>query len=36
MQRQKLTSLPVTRSDGRLLGLLTLHYAEEALRRLDG
>ena len=34
MQRQKLTSLPVTRSDGRLVGLLTLREAEAALPRL--
>lgn len=33
MQRQKLTTLPVTTSDGRLLGLLTLRDAEEALQR---
>jgi len=33
MRRQNLTSLPVTRSDGRLLGLLTLRDAEEALQR---
>jgi CBS domain-containing protein len=33
MQRQNLTSLPVTRSDGRLLGLLTLRDAEAALQR---
>jgi Mg/Co/Ni transporter MgtE len=32
MQRQKLTNLPVTRSDGRLVGLLTLRDAESALR----
>jgi CBS domain-containing protein len=36
MQRQKLTNLPVTTSDGRLMGLLTLHDAEEALRQLGG
>jgi CBS domain-containing protein len=36
MQRQKLTNLPVTRSDGGLVGLLTLRDAEEALRRLGG
>ena len=35
MKRQKLTTLPVTRSDGRLVGLLTLRGAEDALRRLD-
>jgi CBS domain-containing protein len=34
MRRQHLTNLPVTRSDGRLVGLLTLREAEEALRRL--
>jgi CBS domain-containing protein len=34
MLRQSLTNLPVTTSDGRLLGLLTLRDAEEALRRL--
>jgi CBS domain-containing protein len=34
MQNQKLTNLPVTTSDGRLVGLLTLQDAEEALRRL--
>jgi CBS domain-containing protein len=34
MQRQKLTNLPVTRSDGRLVGLLTLRDAESALRQL--
>ena len=34
MRQQELTSLPVTTSDGRLVGLLTLHDAEEALRRL--
>jgi len=34
MQRQKLTDLPVTRSDGRLVGLLTLRDAERALQRL--
>jgi CBS domain-containing protein len=36
MQRQNLTNLPVTTSDGRLLGLMTLRDAEEALRRLGG
>jgi CBS domain-containing protein len=35
MRRQGLTSLPVTRSDGRLVGLLTLRDAEAALPRLD-
>lgn len=34
MQRQNLTNLPVTTSDGRLVGLLSRHDAEEALRRL--
>lgn len=34
MQRQHLTNLPVTTSDGRLVGLITLRDAEEALRRL--
>lgn len=34
MRRQKLTSLPVTTSDGRLVGLLTLQDAEQALREL--
>lgn len=34
MQRQHLTNLPVTTSDGRLVGLLTLRDAEEARRRL--
>jgi CBS domain-containing protein len=34
MQRQIFTSLPVTTSDGRLLGLLTLRDAEEARLRL--
>jgi CBS domain-containing protein len=33
MQRQNLTSLPVTTADGRLVGLLTLHDAEAALRK---
>jgi CBS domain-containing protein len=33
MRRQNLTSLPVTRLDGRLLGLLTLRDAESALQR---
>lgn len=36
MRRQKLTNLPVTTSDGRLVGLLTLRDAEKALRRLGG
>jgi hypothetical protein len=30
MKRQKLTNLPLTTSDGRLVGLLTLRDAEEA------
>jgi CBS domain-containing protein len=34
MKREKLTNLPVTTSDGRLVGLLTLHDAQEAHRRL--
>jgi CBS domain-containing protein len=34
MRSQKLTNLPVTTSDGRLVGLLTFPDAEEALRRL--
>ncbi len=34
MHRQNLTNLPVTTSDGRLAGLLTLHDAEEALRHI--
>jgi Mg/Co/Ni transporter MgtE len=34
MKRQNLTNLPVTTSDGRLVGLLTLRDAEEARRRL--
>jgi CBS domain-containing protein len=33
MKRQSLTNLPVTTSDGRLVGLLTLRDAEEAHRR---
>ena len=33
MQRQKLTNLPVTTSDGRLVGLLTLRDAEGALEQ---
>jgi CBS domain-containing protein len=36
MQRQNLTNLPVTTSDGRLVGLLTLRDAEEARRHLGG
>src|SRR5919106_50217 len=34
MRRQHLTSLPVTTPDGRLVGLLTLRDAEDALRQL--
>jgi Mg/Co/Ni transporter MgtE len=34
MQRRKLTNLPVTTSDGRLVGLLILDDAEKALREL--
>jgi len=34
MQRQSLTNLLVTTSDGKLAGLLPLRDAEEALRRL--
>jgi CBS domain-containing protein len=34
MQRQNLTNLPVTTSNGRLVGLLTLRDAEKARRRL--
>ncbi|MFN2471323.1 MAG: CBS domain-containing protein [Gaiellaceae bacterium] len=34
MQRQKLATLPVTTSDGRLVGLLTLQDAEQARREL--
>jgi CBS domain-containing protein len=35
MQRQNLTNLPVTTSDGRFVGLLTRHDTEEALRQLE-
>jgi CBS domain-containing protein len=35
MQRQNLTSLPVTTLDGRLVGLLTRGDAEAALRQLE-
>jgi len=35
MRRQNLTNLPVTTSDGRLVGLLTRRDAEEALRQLE-
>ena len=33
MRRQKLTNLPVTTSDGRFVGLLTLRDAEQAVER---
>jgi CBS domain-containing protein len=36
MHRQQLSSLPVTSSDGRLVGLLTRRDAESALRHLGG
>lgn len=36
MQHQNLTNLPVTTSDGRLVGLLIRREAEEALRQLGG
>jgi predicted transcriptional regulator len=36
MRRQSLTNLPVTTSDGPLVGLLTLRDADEALQRLAG
>ena len=36
MQRQALTNLPVTNSDGRLVGVLTLREAADALRGLSG
>src|ERR671919_1527175 len=36
MQRQALTNLPVTTADGRLVGVLTLRDAEEALRSRAG
>jgi len=35
MRRQNLTTLPVTTSDGRLLGLLERDTAERALRELN-
>lgn len=35
MRRQSLSSLPVTTSDGRLVGLLLRQTAEDALRRLS-
>jgi CBS domain-containing protein len=34
MQKQRLTSLPVTTSDGRLVGLLLRDHAERALARV--
>jgi CBS domain-containing protein len=34
MKRQSLTNLPVTTSDGRFVGLLTLRDAEEPRRTL--
>jgi CBS domain-containing protein len=36
MRGEKLSNLPVTTSNGRLVGLLTLRGAEEAVRRLGG
>lgn len=36
LRRQKLTNLPVTTSDGRLVGLLDLRDAEEAVCSLGG
>ena len=36
MKTQNLTNLPVTTSDGRLVGLITLRDAEGALRELAG
>jgi Mg/Co/Ni transporter MgtE len=36
MRTQNLTTLPVTSSDGRLIGLLTRHDAEVALRQFEG
>ena len=36
MRRQNLTTLPVTTSEGRLLGLLERDTAEQALRELSG
>ncbi|HET7855934.1 MAG TPA: CBS domain-containing protein [Gaiellaceae bacterium] len=36
MQRQNLTNVPVTTSDGRLVGLLIRREAEQALARLGG
>jgi CBS domain-containing protein len=35
MQTQSLTSLPVTTSDGRFVGLLTLGDGEQGLRQLE-
>ena len=36
MQRLNMTNLVVTRSDRRLVGLITIRDAEEALRELQG
>ncbi|MGH3032474.1 MAG: CBS domain-containing protein [Gaiellaceae bacterium] len=36
MRRQNLTNLPVTTSDGRLVGLLTRQDAEQGLRTIEG
>jgi len=36
MEAQNLTSLPITRSDGVLVGLLRLEDAERALARSGG
>ena len=36
MHRQKLSNLPVTTSDGRFVGLLTLRDAEDSLQELGG
>ena len=36
MREQNLSNLPVTRSDGRLVGLLVRAYAERALADLEG
>ena len=36
MQAQHLTSLPVTRSDGVLVGVLRREHAEQALTRSGG
>jgi CBS domain-containing protein len=35
MRRQNLTNLPVTTSDGRLVGLLTRRDAEQALAAVN-